>query len=180
MDRQTILIFGGPDKCGKTTIAKEMARQLQIPYFKPAHQQIIAETSPETFALQTRHGEPKLLDFVQQTGYSVIMDRSFPCDWVYSKVLGRETAWNAIQLLDEAYATLNAKLIFCVKTKTGYERPIPDSWKKITNDVLRDLDAHYRVYARDSAMDALVLDTTDEDLFRQTNAIRNFIQETNE
>jgi hypothetical protein len=146
---QKIIIFGGPDRCGKTTIAKTLSRVLGIPYFKPTNQQWFAMNDPSVFRKQTEFGEPKLLDFIKQTGQSVIMDRGFPCDYAYSKALVRETAWSTIEALDEEYGKLGAQLVFTLRT--DYDG-ISDDWSKMSAKTLRALDHEYRMYAATSHM----------------------------
>lgn len=153
MPNQRIFIFGGPDRCGKTTIAKTLSKVLDIPYFKPTNQQYYAMNDPKMFMMQTRYGEPKLLDFIKQTGQSVVMDRGFPCDYVYSKVLGRETDWLAIQDLDREYAKLGA--IFVATLRYDYSG-IEDQWSKITTARLRALHKTYEEYAGFTHMKSLL------------------------
>lgn len=171
--RQRVVIFGGPDRCGKTTIAKELSRQTGIPYFKPVNQSWFAQNDPGRFALQTEWGEPKLYDFIHQTKASAIMDRGFPCDYVYSKLLGRHTAWNTIEELDKAYGELGA--LFVVTVRTSYKGRADDQWKKIDEPMLWTLDQQYRVYAKNSNMRTLVLETDDENLKKQIEAIMMYL-----
>jgi thymidylate kinase len=144
-DKQRIIIFGGPDRCGKTTLAREVSRVMNIPYFKAPNQQVVAEKNPDIFKLQTKWAEPRINEFIAQTGTSVVMDRGFPCDYVYSKVLGREAEWTAIWELDSLYSMMNAFLIFTLKE--NYDNTELDAWKKIDRNVLHQLDREYRVYA---------------------------------
>jgi thymidylate kinase len=149
MHNQRIIIFGGPDRCGKTTIARTLSKVLDIPYFKPSYQQYYAMKEPSAFRHQTTWAEPKLLDFITQTGQSVIMDRGFPCDYVYSKVMGRETDWETITRLDKAYAKLGA--VFVATLRYDYSG-ISDDWDKISMGRLRSLHDTYEEYMRGSSM----------------------------
>ena len=155
MRKQRIIIFGGPDRCGKTTIAKALAVRLDIPYFKPSQQRDIAMNAPELFRYQTAFGEPKLQDFLGQTKYSAIMDRGFPCDYAYSKVLKRETEWRTIELLDEFYARMDALLV--ITLRPSYDELKDDAWSVIDPDMMRALDAAYREYVAKSKMKSLLL-----------------------
>lgn len=180
MRQQTILIFGGPDGTGKTTIAKEMSKVLDIPYFKPSLQREIAISMPEVFRLQTSFGEPKLLDFLKQTGYSAVMDRGFPCDYAYSKVLERDADWGMISSLDLGYSTLNTTLVFVLRW--DYGTTSEDDFKAVSDPAQRGrLEAAYRDYASWSKCDCLFLftDPTDpkEDLRKQCNAIIQHLED---
>lgn len=170
---QRIVIFGGPDRCGKTTIAKELSGLTKWPYFKPVSQQRIAIENPDAFKMQTRWGEPKLFDFLKQTGHSAIIDRGFPCDWVYSKALGRQTAWGTIDELDWYYSTLNAFLVFTVRK--SYLGRQDDNFKSITEERLYKLHDLYVQYARRTSIPCLVLETDDENLQEQVRTILTFI-----
>jgi len=175
LEQQWVITFGGPDRCGKTTIAKELSRQTGIPYFKPTNQKWFAMNDPKVFEQQTRWAEPKLLDFLKQTGHSVIMDRGYPCDWVYSGVLRRETAWDTIVALDNGYAELRAANIFTLrKDYTGWK---DDSWTEIDEQRLADLHKRYEQWAFLSSTPTLVMYVDDEDLPKQINSIINFLQE---
>jgi len=173
MREQNIIIFGGPDRCGKTTIAKELSKVIDVPYFKPTNQREFAMNDPGMFELQTRWGEPKLLDFIRQTHHSVIMDRSFVCDYAYSKVLGRNTAWSTIDALDEEYATLNALLVLTLRK--SYAGRADDEWKVINEEKLKRLDEAYRHYAMATKMRYLILETDDEDLEEQIRDITMYL-----
>ena len=154
MRNQSIFIFGGPDRCGKTTVAKALAKMLNIPYFKPTNQQWFAMNDPGAFAKQTEWGEPKMLDFIVQTGISVVIDRGFPCDWAYSKVLERDTAWQTIYALDDEYARLGAT--FVVMLRDTYNN-VDEEWKKMTPEVLKELDHEYRNFAAMTKMNSLII-----------------------
>lgn len=172
MAKQRIVIFGGPDGCGKTTIAKELSRVIAVPYFKPTNQGWFALHDPGMFEMQTRWGEPKLLDFLKQTGQSVIMDRGFPCDWVYSNAFKRSCSsyWSdTIGELDRGYAELDALLVFTLKR--DYSKARVDGDKRIDRQMREILDRLYRACASVSECRSVLLDTDDEDLERQIGTI---------
>jgi thymidylate kinase len=173
MGNQKVVIFGGPDRCGKTTIAKELSKVIDVPYFKPTNQRFLAMNDPGVFELQTRWGETKLYDFLKQTNHSAIMDRSFVCDYAYSKVLGRNTAWSIIDALDEAYAEIDALLILTLRK--SYSGRADDEWKVIDEEKLKRLDEAYRHYAMATKMRYLILETDDEDLATQIRDIMVYL-----
>lgn len=157
---QRIIIFGGPDGVGKTTLAKRLSSVLDIPYFKPSKQHEFAKIDPtgNIFKQQTAWGEPKLLDFLKQTGASAVMDRGFPCDWVYSKVLGRETAWETIEQLDAGYARLGALLV--VVGSQNYNLLPDDDFKAVADPrVQRELDSMYWEYCKWTEMRRVIIQT---------------------
>lgn len=176
--RQKVVIFGGPDRCGKTTIAKELSRLTGIPYFKPTGQRSIAIKHPKLFEDQTRWAEPRVQDLLAQTGYSVIIDRSFPCDWAYSHVLGRQTAWSTIDVLDTSYGEMDAMLVLTLRR--DYRDLKDDAFEAIDTEKLWALDELYRTYAVGTKMNVLILETDDEDLKRQTDTILEHMREIDE
>lgn len=172
---QWIITFGGPDRCGKTSIAKEISRQYCIPYFKPSNQRQFAIQDPEQFQHQTRWGEPKLFDFLKQTGHSAILDRGYPCDWAYSVVFGRVTAWDTIEVLDQLYSTLRAVNVFTLRH--DYAGLKDDTWSDVTEKRLVELDEAYQEYAIGAITPTLVLFTDDQNLPKQVKTIIDFLQE---
>ena len=169
MREQRVIIFGGPDRCGKTTIAKELSRVLDIPYFKPIGQQATALHDPAEFVQQVQYAEPKLLDFLQQTRYSAIMDRGFPCEWAYSKAFERETDWKMLEWLDGMHAKLGTLLVFTLRKDYTGKRDDADG--RIDQRKLELIDGWYRVYQKKSRCDTLVLETDDEFLEQQVKII---------
>ena len=64
---QQIIIFIGPDKSGKTTIAKALSILLKIPYFKNPNETDVFKTNYNSALLY----EAKLMfAFLKQTNYS--------------------------------------------------------------------------------------------------------------
>lgn len=106
---QTIIVFDGPDRCGKTEMAKRMSELVDIPYFK-------METERENwnkgrFKDCLEIDQPYILSFLKQTGHSAIIDRAWPSEYVYSKVYKRETNYNMIVRIDKGFADLGTIVI---------------------------------------------------------------------
>lgn len=173
-----LVLFGGPDRCGKTTIAKELSRRLHVPYFKPRNQTTLARKGPEVFRLQTVWGETKLADFMSQTGASAVIDRGVPCDWVYTRFFGRHYTWDlkdvsewndAVTQVDEEYASMGALFVLC--HRLDYSGVSDPDWPEVTPAGLRKLDSLYHEYLQRSKMNRLVLAVDDENLDRQVSTI---------
>ena len=110
--------------------------------------------------------------FIKQTKHSVIVDRSYPCEYAYSKVYNRKSNDEATFLLDEKYSELNTKIIFCYKTK----------YKKFEDDLvsLKDVEKindKYKEFFTKSKTKYLALDTTDENINKQMIKIMKFLGE---
>ena len=178
MPPRTLVIFGGPDRCGKTTIAHELCRRTGAPYFKPTNQMKYAINDPACFTAQTLIAEPKLADFLAQTGHSAVMDRSFVCDWAYSHALGRLEKmslkdvgdWRAtIEALDRTYGLMDALFVLCVRSSyAGRQDP---GWSLMDGKMMATLDDLYRRYLEKTTMRRLVLNVDDEDTGRQVTEI---------
>lgn len=102
------IIIVGPDGVGKTTVAKRMSEMTGVPTFKcPSEKQIFREGGRSSLAF-----DYTLTHFLEQTGYRFISDRGYPCEWVYSKVFGRETDIDLLAIIDEAHAQLGTKILY--------------------------------------------------------------------
>jgi len=177
MPTQQIIIFDGPDMCGKSNIAKELSNQLSIPYFKASSEHDTFLKHQDRFLNQLIYADPRVLDILKQTGHSVIFDRAYPSEWAYSALLQRKTDWGMLCALDDGYAQLSAKLIICVRK--SYEGITDDIQPKFGSDVLQEQDRLYREFADWTKLTTLVLDTSSEDIVAQTLAIRTWLSHPN-
>lgn len=178
MPPRTLVIFGGPDRCGKTTIARELSRRTGAPYFKPTNQMKHAVEDPTIFTAQTIYAEPKLADFLAQTGHSAIIDRSFVCDFAYSHALGRlgpmslqqVNDWQiTIEQLDHTYGLMDALFVLCVRS--SYKGRQDPGWPLMDGKMMATLDDLYRRYLLTTNMRRLVLNVDDENTDRQVAEI---------
>lgn len=103
----SILVIG-PDRVGKTTVVSHISRKLGLPSFKcPAEKRIFKLGGRDTLAF-----DYTLTHFLNQTRFRFISDRAYPCEWVYSKVFGRETDEELLKMIDEMHETLNTKILY--------------------------------------------------------------------
>jgi len=178
MDGQRIIMFCGADMCGKTQIAKELSRRIGVPYFKATseHDTYLSSKLPrgEAFIQQLRHADPRLFDVLRQTGYSLVFDRAYPCEWVYSKVMHRETDHEMLDHMDEMWASLGTVIVICYRS--SYAGIVDDLDSKINADVLQELTDTYFDFAKLTRCKVLNLNVDDEDLNREINEILEFIK----
>lgn len=175
MGKQQVFIIVGADMVGKTQIAKELANRLGIPYFKASSEHHAFMNDPSKFVNDIRYADPRLVDFIKQSGASVVMDRGFPCEFVYAQTLGRTTDLKAIDKINEAYAALNAKVIVCVR-KNGF-KGIQDDLdpKRLTSEMLQKLQDEYHNYATYYLKcRSMILAVDDENLDREVQEIMEF------
>ena len=107
--KQQIYIFDSPDGTGKTEIAKELSRKINVPYFKMTTEH--ENWRKGTFKEALRFDQTYIVEFLKQTRYSAIIDRAYPAEWVYSNVFGRGTDYEVLKRVDEQFALLKATII---------------------------------------------------------------------
>ena len=176
MDRQQIVIMVGPDRSGKTQIAKELGWRLDIPCYKASSEHSVFLGDQKQFINDIRYADPRLVDFIKQTNASVVMDRGFPCERVYSHVFQRSTDLEAIRQIDESYASLGAVVVVCLR-KNGYEGIVDDlDPDRIDSAMLQKIHNAYVEYvAGFMKCKYMFLYVDDEDLDREVNEIIEFL-----
>jgi thymidylate kinase len=172
-DKQQILFVVGPDMSGKTNIAKAIVAETGFAYFKASSEHGTYLKSKNRFIDQLRHADPRVADFMKQTGVNVIMDRGFPCEYAYSKVLGRRTDKKMIKMMDEAYASLGSKILFC--HRSSYEGIIDDIDSKLDAQKLQLIHEAYEEFFKMSKCSVHHLNVDDEDLKREVDEAIGFM-----
>ena len=178
---QRIIIFDGPDMCGKTAIAKELSRRTGIPYFKASseHETFLYDCGPNEpqsglqngeFLNQLWYADPRTFDLLKQTGQSIIFDRAYPSEYVYSTLFHRKTDMQAIQFLDELYESLGAQLVICVRA--SYAGIHDDLKPDMGPETLQKQHDLYMDFLKATRLDSVLLFTDDEDLEREIREVR--------
>jgi deoxyadenosine/deoxycytidine kinase len=88
---QQVIIFEGVDRCGKTNIAKALSNRIDVPYFKNQDEHKYFLSKPGYFADAARYVDTYFASYLEASRASVILDRAWPSEWVYSQVLNRPT-----------------------------------------------------------------------------------------
>lgn len=169
MNEQTIIILCGPDMCGKTNIGKELSHQFNVPYFKAKNEHETYLKQKDYFLQQLLHADPRVVDLLTQTGQSLIMDRGYPCEYVYSKVMGRKTDFQMIEKLDEAFAAINTWIIVC--HRSSYNGIVDDIDSNINEAMLNKIDNEYKSFMKLTKCKKMLLNVDDENLEREVNDI---------
>lgn len=174
---QSLIFFVGPDMCGKTEISQELSKRLGIPYFKATseHTTYLSEkvSKNKQFLNQLRFADPRICDLLRQTGYSVIFDRGYPCEFVYSKILGRKTDIKMLKYVDQSWTDLNAKIVFC--HRSSYKGIVDDMDPLIDENKLQELHNAYEEFFGWSKCNRYYLNVDDEDLDREINELSKFL-----
>jgi thymidylate kinase len=134
---QKIIIVDGPDGCGKTEISKAISQKLGIPYYKFAGERKFWEQG--NFLDVLHHWDPARFDLFDQCGYSIVMDRSYPSEWVYSLVFGRETDKLMLEHIDDWAARLKTTII--IPQRRDYSKNRDDDL--VPNDKLQQIHDVY-------------------------------------
>lgn len=174
MKKQQVIAVCGPDMCGKTEISKALAHYLKLPYFKASSEHETYLRHPDRFVQQLRIADVRMTDFLKQTGHSVIMDRAWPCEKVYSQVLGRETDEVVLEKIDREMAMMGAKII--VPYRSSYTNVVDDIDPKLNSEMLQRLDDAYKGFTVWTKCPTLLLNVDDEDLGRELNDIMEWLK----
>ena len=120
----------------------------------------VKEIESNRFLYDLLIADPRMVDFMKQTGQSVVMDRGFPCERVYAEVMNRETDQLVLQQIDEAYNELGTKIVICVRN--CYDGIVDDIDVRIDASVLCQLDERYRNLHNTLACQTMLLRVDDE------------------
>jgi hypothetical protein len=169
MNDQQIIVFGGADRCGKTEISTALSRVINVPRFKASSEHETFLAKQNMFVEQLRHADTRMVDFLRQTGHSVIMDRAWPCEFAYSRFYGRPTDENVLRYVDDEMAKMGAKVIIC--WRSSYEGIVDDLSSQLRGQKLKMIEDEYRKFARWTKCQTLFLNVDDENLYREVSDI---------
>jgi deoxyadenosine/deoxycytidine kinase len=169
MRNQLIIAFCGPDKTGKSHIAKALSKRLNIPYFKASTEHDTFLKHEDRFVQQLRYADPRMVDMLKQCRYNIVLDRCWACEYVYSKKRGRETDEEMIWRIDQEMANLDARVIIC--KRRSYEGIVDDLDASINEKYLKELDALYMDFHHMTKCKTYILHVDNENLPEQINEI---------
>lgn len=173
--KQLSLIVDGPDRCGKSHIAHELSKQLVVPYFKHSAEHDMFKNHPERFVNATKYGDSYFVDYLKQTGASVVLDRCYPSEYVYSRVFKRQIDMDALRYVDNKHAELGTSIILC--RRHSYDNVYDDKYPDILGPhKLTLIDAYYNEFAAWSQCNVMTLWVDDENLDREITEILEFLK----
>ena len=172
-NQQTVVIFEGCDKVGKTEMARELARRLNVPYFKNTSEWGAFGSDTAYFVNALRYGDPYFYSFLRDTKTSVILDRTYPSEWVYSRVYGRQTDHSALLHIDTLAASLGAKII--IPFRSSYSG-MKDDVHDIDEKHLQLLSDTYKEFADWTRCETLRFCVDSEDLEWEMETIQKFLK----
>lgn len=171
---QVVLLCGGPDRCGKTNILREIERLTGIPYYKASLEHRNFVSSQEHFINELRYSDPKMVDFLRQTGVSVLVDRAYMCEFSYAQFFDRPTDMCVMRELDDEYARLGAKILIC--TRKSFVGVKDDLNPKLDERALTRLSELYQDFVKWTRCQTYTLYVDDADLQREVNEVLRFIE----
>ena len=174
MSSNILLSFEGPDRCGKSEIAAELSRQLEVPVFKNTGEWTTDLKDPSYFKNLLVFGGTFLIDFIYQTKPSAILDRHYPSEWVYSRYFDRETDDEILRKVDEKFAKAGGKIVIC--RRKSYNGIRDDLHSYIDSSTLEGLDSLYEEFAKWTRCEVLTVWVDDENLERETLEIREWLK----
>ena len=167
---QQLIIFEGPDMCGKTEIAQAVAEQLGIPVYKSGREHDLFHDKDAQY-LTLKYGNYEMIKLLDTTNASVIFDRFFPSEWVYSQVYDRTRDLDLVLEYDHYWASLGGKIIWLDKPNMdGKDELIEDSR-------YNEIRQKYEEYMALTKCSVIRLDTSDRNLEAQVKKICKFIKE---
>lgn len=144
------ILVVGPDRVGKTTLVQHMSQMTNIPAFKcPSEKQIFKQGGRSSLAF-----DYTLTHFIHQTGYRFISDRAYPCEWVYSRVFGRETDQELLEKIDEQHTNLGTKILFAYSSEEPREED-----DLVPSEKYWDVVLGYRQFMDWTNCDVAIVDT---------------------
>ena len=173
--KHQVIILDGPDGCGKTNIGLALAERLGISYFKNEGEwdHFADKDKTEYFLNCIRYRHPHLLEFLNATNTSVVLDRAYPSEFVYPGLFNRETDPRAVNLCDVMCAEMNAKII--IPCRSDYSE-VKDQFDFVDEEMLNKIHKGYKDFSCWTSCDVLMLNVDDEDLEREIKDIMVFLE----
>lgn len=167
---QSIVFVCGPDKTGKTNVSAALASALGVSYFKASSEHATFVSSRSAFLEQLRYADFRALDLIEQCRVSLVFDRGYPCEWVYSRVTFRETDEALLRKEDAAYARLGAVIVLCLRRSyAGLQDDLDES---IREGELQKIGEEYERFASEfTACPVVKLYVDDEDTSAQVERL---------
>jgi thymidylate kinase len=112
-----------------------------------------------------------MIKILETTRASIIFDRFFPSEWVYSQVYNRTRDLDLVMEYDEYWASLGGKIVWLDKPEMDGKDEL------IASSEYNEIRQKYQQYMTMTGCEVFRLDTTDRVLETQVNKICNFIKE---
>lgn len=169
-----IIHMEGPDRCGKTTIAKKLAKIYNLEYWRYSSVDETLRNDPNAFAniLKYYYSQiPQFAEMLINQNSGLILDRNYITEWVYSQLFGRASYPGIVKQLEKKYSEMNGVIIYCWKEDYG---EFEDEF--VNKEQINEIKTLYGIYLLNHAkMPILSLNTTNENLEEQLKTINDFL-----
>lgn len=163
--------------CGKSEISRALCKERGYTYFKNDAERRNFGESNDYFINTLRYGLTYFLSFLRQSDVSVVFDRCYPSEYVYSKAFDRKTDWTVLKECDEEMARLGAVII--IPVRNSYDNINDDTHPHLVNsERLKMLHDLYVEFSHWTSCKVMFLNVDDENLQRELSEIHTFLQET--
>ena len=169
-EKQIVIIMDSVDMCGKTEVAKELSDLLNIPTYKNTNE----HSRWKDHMISLVYGMDELVQFLEQTNYSIIFDRFHPSEWVYSKEFNRISNDNVTLNYDCRIANMNGLIIYPYKTKEYFKK---DDQNIVDIKQYESLQRKYDDFFNITKCNVLKYNANDENLNKQIDLCVNKIYE---
>lgn len=179
---QHVIIFEGPDRAGKSTIAEALAQKFETEVFMTNSKECFTDENifskdSSNIAIFNHYVASYTQELVESSKLDkpVIIYRSFLSEMVYSELLGRQTDDAANFSTDLIFANMNATMAYCKNNKTsGFH-----------DDQLKDeqIAKSIELYDRNKYsinMDWIEIDTTEQRVEKYVNQIISYLKQKEE
>lgn len=146
MNKQKILCIEGVDRIGKTSLIKQLSKYSQIPSYKAKNEQLDFVSSQDKFLQHLYWSDTRQLDLLEQIRFSIIFDRAYPSEWVYSRFYNRKTDDEQLFKNDARYAALGTNIVFCYRT--SYEGLQDNLDSNLTGENLQKIHNLYEEFLK--------------------------------
>lgn len=168
---QKVVIFEGPDNTGKSHIGKELSRLTGITYFKNADEHRYFLSDPKYFIHAIRYVDTYFTSYLEASNASIILDRAWPSEWIYSQALGRTTDFRTLRELDERHAAMGTHIVITWRRDYSLKK---DDYDQVNNNIDK-IHQLYMEFAEWTKCKTLLLNVDDENLEREIAEIRKSI-----
>jgi hypothetical protein len=150
-------------------MAKELARITGIPYFKNQDEHKYFLKDLNYFVHAIRYVDTYFTSYLEATGASIILDRAWPSEWIYSKIMGRSTDLDVLQDLDRRHSRLGTRIV--IPWRSDYSK-VDDDYEAINKNI-KTIHSLYMEFAKSwTSCECILLNVDDEDLNREISEIR--------
>ena len=163
------VILTSPDLCGKTNIAAELSRVTGVPTYKSGREHSLFHVKDAQYNI-LKYAVYEQLQIVSLCNLSIIFDRFFPCEFVYSKVYHRNSDDTLVLSYDSWWNELGGKIVFLDKPEMDGDDEL------IAASKYQEIRTLYDKYKKLTTCKHITIDTSDYNLINQVNTILEFLQ----